>query len=426
MKTITELIAEANELKKQAGDLQTALQEIEEAQNAPKNLVDMGKLMKRVAASKITGHILTEKNDPIVSEAYLTLLISLANTNAPAKSGNSSLEYPCRIAAALSSPPDMDLLLKKSLILDESSITNYTNILCEHAVNEAFALDGFLMITGFDKGNTGKIDYLADIVALLGMSKDSVSEILSTLDAVLEKKFAHLSFSQAKFQQLLPCIKANCLGFIIDSPQHFIVQGDNKRNIPSEYMAHIQKVKSHDKVSFNHVTLKGNPITTPGTNLTINMPISFFDINELFITDCTFQNFDYRVFTSENVANITISSSAFKDCVRDESGYRSGQSKGYKTYIEHKKASGSVEYVVLSGLASMGRYGFGNEFDGSVLGVLNGTKTLTISNTEFLNCAVKFSDKVEMRTFALFEDTFNTKVNIESCEEKNSCPIYFW
>ena len=83
MKTIIELIAETNELKKRAGELQSALQEIEEAQNAPKNLVDMGKLMKRVAASKITGHILTEKNAPIISEAYLTLLISLANTNAP-------------------------------------------------------------------------------------------------------------------------------------------------------------------------------------------------------------------------------------------------------------------------------------------------------------------------------------------------------
>ena len=352
MKTITELIAEANELKKRAADLQTALQEIEEAQNAPKNLVDMGKLMKRVAASKITGHILTEKNDPIVSEAYLTLLISLANTNAPTKGLNSSLEYPCRIAAALSSPPDMDLLLKKSLILDEPSITNYTNILCEHAVNESFALDGFLMITSYDKGNTGKIDYLANVVALLGISQDMVDELLNTL-------------------------------------------------------------------------LKGNPVTLTGTNLTINMPISFSDINELFITDCTFQDFDSRVFTSENVANITISSSTFKNCVRDESDYRSGQSKGYKTYIEQKKSSGSIEGVLLSGIASMGVHGFGSEFDGSVLGTINGTKTLTITDTVFSNCAVKFSDRIELRTFALFEETFNTKVNIKTCKVENSCPIHF-
>ncbi len=425
MKTITELIAEANELKKRAADLQTALQEIEEAQNAPKNLVDMGKLMKRVAASKITGHILTEKNDPIVSEAYLTLLISLANTNAPTKGLNSSLEYPCRIAAALSSPPDMDLLLKKSLILDEPSITNYTNILCEHAVNESFALDGFLMITSYDKGNTGKIDYLANVVALLGISQDMVDELLTTLNAVLERKFAYLHFSQENFQQVLPCIKANCPGFIIDSPQQFIVQGDNKRNIPSGYMAHIQKIESRDKVSFNHVTLKGNPVTLTGANLTINMPISFSDINELFITDCTFQDFDSRVFTSENVANITISSSTFKNCVRDESDYRSGQSKGYKTYIEQKKSSGSIEGVLLSGIASMGVHGFGSEFDGSVLGTINGTKTLTITDTVFSNCAVKFSDRIELRTFALFEETFNTKVNIKTCKVENSCPIHF-
>lgn len=414
MKTLTELIAEANELKKRAGELESALQEIEEAQNAPKNLVDMSKLMKRVVASKLTGHILSEKDDTAVNEAYLTLLISLANTNVPAKGGNSSLEYPCRIAAALSSPPDMDLLLKKSLILDETAITNYTNILCEHNVNEAFALDGFLMITGYDKGNAGKIDYLAEIAALLGISKDRMDELLNTLDAILRKKFAYLDFSHGNLQQILPYLRVNCPGFIIDSPQEFIVQGDGSGNIPSKYMKHIQKIESHDKVSINHVVLKGQ-----------KTPLYFFDINDLTIIDCTFQNFDHLVFMSKNVTNITISSSAFRDCVRDESNYRSGQSKGYKTYIEHIKSLDHIQGAILSGLSNMGRYGFGSEFDGSVLGAINETKTLTINDTEFMNCAVKFSDRVELKTFALFEETFNTKVNIKSCKENNSCPITF-
>ncbi len=185
-------------------------------------------------------------------------------------------------------------------------------------------------------------------------------------------------------------------------------------------MVHIQKIESRDKVSFNHVTLKGNPVTFTSPNITMNMPIIFSDINELFITDCTFQDFDCRVFKSENVTNITISSSTFKDCVRDESDYSSGQSKGYKTYIEQKKSSGSRESVLASVF-----HGFGREFDGSVLGTINGTKTLTITDTVFSNCAVKFSDGIELRTFALFEETFNTKVNIKTCKVENSCPIHF-
>ena len=99
MKTLVELIREANEIKKRTDDLQTALQEIEEFQNSQKNNVDVKQLMQRSASNKIAEHILLAHNDSVVVEAYIVLLLSLALTNVANNSQNDSVMYPCRIAA---------------------------------------------------------------------------------------------------------------------------------------------------------------------------------------------------------------------------------------------------------------------------------------------------------------------------------------
>lgn len=305
MKTIIELIAETNELKKRAGELQSALQEIEEAQNAPKNLVDMGKLMKRVAASKITGHILTEKNAPIISEAYLTLLISLANTNAPTKGLNSSLEYPCRIAAALSSPPDMDLLLKKSLILDETAIAEYISILDGKSVTQAFVIDALLMIAIYDKGNAGKLDYLTDLIALLAISQECLAELLLILDAVLQKKEKFVvKFDYADINQVWFYIYNSCKNIIIDSVDMFVATYEELTDATEDFKT-IKELSNKNSVIINNAYIHD-----------VEWSLTVKNVPELKIEDCQFANIKNRLMYYEKVHSAEILNCKFVNIVR--------------------------------------------------------------------------------------------------------------
>lgn len=365
MKTIIELIAEANELKKRAGELQSALQEIEEAQNAPKNLVDMGKLMKRVAASKITGHILTEKNDPIVSEAYLTLLISLANTNAPTKGLNSSLEYPCRIAAALSSPPDMDLLLKKSLILDKTAIAEYISILDGKSVTQAFVIDALLMIAIYDKGNAGKLDYLTDLIALLAISQECLAELLLILDAVLQKKEKFVAnFDYADINQVWFYIYNSCKNIIIDSVDMFVATYEELTDATEDFKT-IKELSNKNSVIINNAYIHD-----------VEWSLTVKNVPELKIEDCQFANIKNRLMSYENVESVEITNCKFSSILC------SYYDMGGKTDYRHKPCG--------------------------IIAYFEKVKNVTISDTDFSYCTVKIAYNYidrEVQSFGKHEES---------------------
>ena len=155
MKTVIDLIQEVKMLQASFTDVCRDLTEWEVSQQQPVE-VNIEDFMHKGFCFPIQGHALSQVQEPLVQEAYLTLLLAVAEKDTGLQLEEHPVLYPCRVAAALPSQPDMELYFKKSLLLDTHSIYQYIESIRTHRLEEVFLVDSLLLTSLYDKGNKGK------------------------------------------------------------------------------------------------------------------------------------------------------------------------------------------------------------------------------------------------------------------------------
>ena len=412
MKTLVELIGEANEIKKRADDLQAALREIEESQNSQKNNVDIKQLMQRAKANEIEGHILSKRsNDSIIVEAYIVLLLSLASVNVSNNSQNDSAMYPCRIAAGLNPVPDMELMLKKMLVLDEQYMLEQVETIKSNDLKYAFMLDALITISMYEKNNLGRQEFLVELASLLEVTKEEFLELINLLKIILSgySELIYLKLTNIDENQIFPYLDLYkfCDTYILDTKTKFICSSKSGADI-TDCFDKFCDISKKTVVQFKNITLKGT-----------KQDVKVCDSVELIFEKCKVISCNGGIFYSKNVGQIKILSSQFDNCTR----YCDG------------------EGPVGKHLPFFGGF-FGDRqpnplLNEGVIGTLNKINSVYIFETLFKNCYVHYS-KLQRRPSeygaeSIYDDTWFNKlfygidesqITAESCEfEEQNCEL---
>lgn len=187
MKTLQELVKDANDLQKLITKHSADLHEYTTIIGKQTSTVDIDKLMMMATHYKIKYHILHENISEYVINAYLELLLSVAQSNTPVnKDENHPALYVCRIAAALPQIPNMKELLQNSMLLDEKKISEYVLMIKSHELENMFILDALLMASMYDIGNEGKIEFIADLASLFAIEKENLKEIIAVAKEIIQ------------------------------------------------------------------------------------------------------------------------------------------------------------------------------------------------------------------------------------------------
>lgn len=192
MKTLEELKEGIRNLQALAEDMQGDISEVIRAgeEKDRDRAEDLTSLMHEAERHPVKPHPLSIKS-AAAAEAYLTLLLSVASYSTSSDLKVSPVVYPCRIAAALQPKPDMELLLKKSQILDEKSVGEALCVLENEHLADSFLLDSLRLIELYDRGNERKIGYVSDLAVLLNVSQGRMEDLLTLLSTSLldDEKF---------------------------------------------------------------------------------------------------------------------------------------------------------------------------------------------------------------------------------------------
>ena len=207
MKTLEELLEETEQLQslaKLAVNLHGEISEIIHAKEEQEKDVDFASVLRMAERHPITPHPLDGKDAHAV-ESYLTLLLSVAAHGTSPDVEDNPLVYPCRIAAALRQAPNMELLFKRSLLLDEKAMNEAIVAVEREQLVDFFVLDALRLIELYDRGNLKKLEYVSDISVLMDISKVKMEDLLVLLKISMEhntKLVAH--FHEVEFSAFLP------------------------------------------------------------------------------------------------------------------------------------------------------------------------------------------------------------------------------
>lgn len=329
MKTVIDLIQEVKTLQASFTDVCRDLTEWEAAQQQPVE-VNIKDFMHKGSCFPIQGHALSQVQEPLVQEAYLTLLLAVAEKDAGLQLEEHPLLYPCRVAAALPSQPDLELYFKKSLLLDTHSIYQYVESIRTHQLEEVFLVDSLLLTSLYDKGNKGKLEFIADLAALWSVSSEKLEELLLIVQASLQEEniFCHdfRELCASDFHKCMPYLKAYTF-LSVGFPASFYCTTFGKTVELTPELEHTlskqwASIKEKKEVLLKDARFirKENQeeakifakLDTDGFNQ-LAAVFSFSDIEKLSIVNCQFDHFLRPLFTASWVKKIEITQSSFTD-----------------------------------------------------------------------------------------------------------------
>lgn len=329
MKTVIDLIQEVKTLQASFTDVCRDLTEWEATQQHPVE-VNIENFMRKGSCFPIQGHALAQVQEPLVQEAYLTLLLAVAEKDAGLQLEEHPLLYPCRVAAALPSQPDMELYFKKSLLLDTHSIYQYVDSIRTHQLEEVFLVDSLLLTSLYDKGNKGKLEFIADLAALWSVSSEKLEELLLIVQASLQRTpySATISGNSAHqfFQKFLPYLKS-CMLLSISFPESFYCTTFDKTVELTPELEHTLSkqwalIKEKKEVLLKDVRFIRKEtqeeakifaqLDTDGFNRLAGV-LSFSNIEKLSIVNCQFDHFLRPLFIANWIKKIEITKSSFTD-----------------------------------------------------------------------------------------------------------------
>lgn len=329
MKTVIDLIQEVKTLQASFTDVCRDLTEWEASQYQPVE-VNIKDFMHKGSCFPIQGHALSQVQEPLVQEAYLTLLLAVAEKDAGLQLEEHPLLYPCRVAAALPSQPDLELYFKKSLLLDTHSIYQYVDSIRTHQLEEVFLVDSLLLTSLYDKGNKGKLEFIADLAALWSVSSEKLEELLLIVQASLQEEniFCHdfRELCASAFHKCIPYLKTCTLLSAVFPASFYCTTFGKTMELTPELEHTLSKqwasIKEKKEVLLKDVRFIRKEtqeeakifakLDTDGFNRLAGI-FSFSNIEKLSIVDCQFHHFLRPLFTASWVKKIEITQSSFTD-----------------------------------------------------------------------------------------------------------------
>lgn len=285
MDNLIEIKEKAKKLQQEADALFASLTELQQASEKNPQGLDITNIMRRAAHSPLTGHPLTRCADSLGIEAYLVLLSAVAMTQVKADIEDHPVLYPCRVAAALADGKKaMEGYFQKALFLEEKTIHQYVETIADCQLEEAFILDAMLMTLLYDKGNTAKLAFIAELAALLNITETHLAELLEIVKAVIEKNVEETLLNR-KFEQihmllddLLFYLKKHPGMAIVTLRSAFFYQNEDvwKRDF--------SELEGLEEVCFEDIILDGQ-------NRYIHESFSFSNFKKMTFQHCIFENF---------------------------------------------------------------------------------------------------------------------------------------
>lgn len=407
MDNLIEIKEKAKKLQQEADALFASLTELQQASEKNPQGLDITNIMRRAAHSPLTGHPLTHCADSLGIEAYLVLLSAVAMTQVKADIEDHPVLYPCRVAAALADGKKaMEGYFRKALLLEEETIHQYIETIADDQLEEAFVLDAMLMTLLYDKGNTAKLEFIAELAALLNITEAHLAELVEMAKSIVEATALNRKFKQLHMlpDELRFYLK-NCPGTAVVTPRtaFFYQNGDVWKRDFSE-------LESLEEVCFEDITLNGQ-------NQEITETFSFSNFKKMTFQHCVFENFEFHRKNKTLFHFTCLERVEFIHCtVRNFSPVSRFFSMKFIDNPLFFTSAGvlqlSIQDSTFSNIdASTGRY------CDAIIGVSQGATThFLIGNTIFNKCGRAFPSDY------LF--SCNTFIKNQNCKRIDSSPIF--
>lgn len=302
---------------------------------------NINKFMAQAASDKAENHLLAQIDDVYAQEVYLTLLISVAEASGQFdESAENPLTYVCKIAAAFDKAPDMQEILRRSLLIDEKVLTDYAVTLNQHGLQNLFLFDALTLMSIYAKDNSDALAYVTGIAEIFGTGKDGLQEILIIVKNTLNRKdgFEH-KFEKINCFELLPYIRKNCKNIFIDAPDIFFADFESLTDFNSRFehiltlankkLVHFRNIYLHDKkFSCNISETENVEIDNCKFEKLTEDKVFEFEVNG---DSYTFPD-EIRLFTFKGIKTVTVINSAFFDMISNLIDYRSSSGVFFSEY----------------------------------------------------------------------------------------------
>lgn len=462
MKTITELKDDAKALEKQAKAMFNELAELQKAERHRDDVPDILKWLDYANKHQLTGHGLVKRKDTALASAYLSLLFSVAMCQSSPAGKISPLVHPCSIAASLKNKINTELIFKKSLSLDEIAIRKYCDLLREAEMDSLFILDALILTGRYEDKNHSKLEYIADLAAIMEISQVKMREILVAAKAIIEESEFVGKLLEVPFEDFYYYLES-CPAKIIETSNKFMAVS-NKPFTWKEAFNSKFDFENKKEVSFANIQFSAR-----------NTRYSFANIERLAFDNCNFSGFRNGVFQADNIDDVSISDCSFSECVlsikskevlsgymyaNDDDIVKDLKSRATRSRVEGEKINTDLETEIIGRLNEApllnlvekimseraGRQVVGEkintDWETGIIGRLNEVTSLSISNTSFNNCYGEYLVTVEeysrfgsnekkvrdiksIKHNNLFAGISKSKINFDKddIERINSCPI---
>lgn len=228
------------------------------------------------------NHLLATINDEYAQDIYLTLLMSVAETAGQFdETKDNPLAYVCKIAAELPVAPDMQEIFRRSLLIDEKILNDYSVTLKQHNLQNLLFFDAMTMQILYAKDAAQMSEYIAGLANIFGTGTDGLDEILSIAKTVINQqvdfdyKFQHINLQK----EFLPLLRSHAKNLSVESPDVFIrefaEQTDMTEKLP--------------------LSIAGKSLTS-FRNIYIHDAKKIFNMNEcekVIFKNCKFYNIEY-------------------------------------------------------------------------------------------------------------------------------------
>lgn len=414
MDNLIEIKEKAKKLQQEADALFASLTELQQASEKNPQGLDISNIMRRAAHSPLTSHPLTRCADSLGIEAYLVLLSAVAMTQVKADIENHPVLYPCRVAVALADgKKEMEGYFQKALFLEEKTIHQYVETIADCQLEEVFILDAMLMTLLYDKGNTAKLEFIAELAALLNITEAHLTELVEMAKSIVEATSLNRKFTQLhmRLDDLRFYLK-KCSGAEVVTPQAaFFYHNEDvwKRDF--------SELEGLEEVCFEGITLDGQ-------NQKITETFSFSNFKKMTFQHCVFENFEVPCDNNPLFSFTRLEKVEFLHCTV----------KNFRISDDNDGTHGKSCFFTCSGVIQLSiqdstffnivheEWSYG--WDDAVIGCSEGTKRFFIENTTFNRCGG--SDDMDL--YDLPPDTYylfycNVSIEIKNCKAIVSFPI---
>ena len=310
---------------------------------------DADSLNKFMASTHETQtHLISTIDDEYAQDVYLTLLMSVAETAGQFdETRNNPLAYVCKIAAELPVTPDMQEIFRRSLLIDEKILNDYSVTLKQHNLQNLLLFDALTMQILYAKDATQMSEYIAGLANIFGTGTNGLSEILLIVKAVInrEKNFSH-KFQHINCFEFVPYLLLNCKNLVVEAADVFLMDFETERDVKNDSLypltlSEIANIKKNRVIILN-ATHKSSSV----------LLLDDWKAKEILFLNCRFENCGgiYSTNTTVKFLSCSFDQEKFLRRYYKETGYsgiwlsiyydwRNNQYKNYKELYHLENAT---------------------------------------------------------------------------------------